>query len=327
MPVRLTLADFLRHQLRPHRHPSRLRARRLRRLHHPVRRPFGALLPDARGAGRRPRDPHRRGHRAGRHDAASAAAGVSRQSRPAMRLLHAGHADDADRVPARQSGPDRSTRCAIAISGNLCRCTGYQNIVAAALDAAKRLPPKAASDPQLGLSATLSPRSQAAGMTVMPVCASTISATGSRRFASAPGSRRTRSRSGSAFRAPRSTASRRARWRRSRRWRSSPSCSASRCRRCSASASNTSRRRSAYFERMRQIEETAEHIIVLAGPDLLSARLRRLRSRARRGPARERCPTASPTAQARARADRRAHERCCASARRAIAGASPASSI
>jgi carbon-monoxide dehydrogenase small subunit len=26
-----------------------------------------------------------------------------------------------------------------AISGNLCRCTGYQNIVIAALDAAKRL--------------------------------------------------------------------------------------------------------------------------------------------------------------------------------------------
>jgi aerobic-type carbon monoxide dehydrogenase small subunit (CoxS/CutS family) len=27
----------------------------------------------------------------------------------------------------------------IAISGNLCRCTGYQGIVAAALDAAQRL--------------------------------------------------------------------------------------------------------------------------------------------------------------------------------------------
>ena len=27
----------------------------------------------------------------------------------------------------------------VAISGNLCRCTGYQGIVAAALDAAKRL--------------------------------------------------------------------------------------------------------------------------------------------------------------------------------------------
>jgi len=27
----------------------------------------------------------------------------------------------------------------VGISGNLCRCTGYQNIVIAALDAAKRL--------------------------------------------------------------------------------------------------------------------------------------------------------------------------------------------
>jgi aerobic-type carbon monoxide dehydrogenase small subunit (CoxS/CutS family) len=27
----------------------------------------------------------------------------------------------------------------VAISGNLCRCTGYQGIVAAALDAAKRM--------------------------------------------------------------------------------------------------------------------------------------------------------------------------------------------
>ena len=31
----------------------------------------------------------------------------------------------------------------IAISGNLCRCTGYQNIVISALDAAKRLRPEA----------------------------------------------------------------------------------------------------------------------------------------------------------------------------------------
>ena len=31
----------------------------------------------------------------------------------------------------------------IAISGNLCRCTGYQGIVAAALDAAQRLKPAA----------------------------------------------------------------------------------------------------------------------------------------------------------------------------------------
>src|SRR5437867_3860041 len=33
----------------------------------------------------------------------------------------------------------------IAISGNLCRCTGYQGIVAAALDAAKRLQGQAPS--------------------------------------------------------------------------------------------------------------------------------------------------------------------------------------
>ena len=33
----------------------------------------------------------------------------------------------------------------VAISGNLCRCTGYQNIVAAALDAAKRLQSGSAS--------------------------------------------------------------------------------------------------------------------------------------------------------------------------------------
>ena len=35
----------------------------------------------------------------------------------------------------------------IAISGNLCRCTGYQGIVAAALDAAKRLGGRAGRPP------------------------------------------------------------------------------------------------------------------------------------------------------------------------------------
>ena len=44
-----------------HRHPCRLRARRLRRLHRAGRRRGGALLPDARGAGRRREGRHRRG--------------------------------------------------------------------------------------------------------------------------------------------------------------------------------------------------------------------------------------------------------------------------
>ena len=48
----------------PDRHASRLRARRLRRLHHPARRHDRALLPDAGGAGRRPRDHHGRRARA-----------------------------------------------------------------------------------------------------------------------------------------------------------------------------------------------------------------------------------------------------------------------
>ena len=53
--VRVTLADFVRGTARPYRHASRLRARRMRRLHHPVRRPLRAIVPDAGGAGRRPR--------------------------------------------------------------------------------------------------------------------------------------------------------------------------------------------------------------------------------------------------------------------------------
>src|SRR5262249_24753978 len=73
--------------------------------------------------------------------------------------------------------------------------------------------------------------------------ASTISATGSKRFVSAPASPPKRSPPSSAFRAPRSIASKRASSPRSRRWRSSPSFYRSRCRRCSVLASNTSPRR------------------------------------------------------------------------------------
>ena len=52
---RTDLADFLRHELQL-TGTHRLRARRMRRLHRDRRRRGGALLPDARGAGRRRKD-------------------------------------------------------------------------------------------------------------------------------------------------------------------------------------------------------------------------------------------------------------------------------
>ena len=54
-----------------------------------------------------------------------------------MRLLHAGHFDDHDGVPAGTRRNPSEAEIREALSGNLCRCTGYQNIVDAMLAAAK----------------------------------------------------------------------------------------------------------------------------------------------------------------------------------------------
>ena len=136
-------------------------------------------MPDARGAGGRPRPSYRRGHRT-----------VADELHPLQQAFHEHHGlqcgfctpgilDDADRVPARQSDPTEQ-EVRIAISGNLCRCTGYQNIVIATLDAAKRLGPA-------GKLVGVARHGRRRGVTTSWPSVSTISATGSRRFASARG--------------------------------------------------------------------------------------------------------------------------------------------
>ena len=96
---------------RPDRHQDRLRARRVRRLHGAARRQAGLLLQPAGGVGRRPDRPDGRGAGA-RRRAASAAAGVRRARRAAVRLLHVGPADGGDGAARTQSASDARTRCA-----------------------------------------------------------------------------------------------------------------------------------------------------------------------------------------------------------------------
>ena len=55
-----------------------------------------------------------------------------------MRILHTRHSDDLNRVPGDTPDPTEA-EIREALSGNICRCTGYQGIVDAAMDAAKKL--------------------------------------------------------------------------------------------------------------------------------------------------------------------------------------------
>ena len=67
-----------------------------------------------------------------------AAGRVLRDARAAVRLLHAGDADRRAGAARCEPAADAKTQIREAIGGNLCRCTGYQQIVEAVQLAAAR---------------------------------------------------------------------------------------------------------------------------------------------------------------------------------------------
>ncbi len=73
---------------------------------------------------------HRRSRRS-QWRTASDAGGVQGLPRTAVRLLHAGHGDVGDRSGRSAIPMPTKPRYARELEGNLCRCTGYQNIVKA----------------------------------------------------------------------------------------------------------------------------------------------------------------------------------------------------
>ena len=121
----------------PHRHPRRLRARRLRRVHGPRRRPADALVPDVRRHRPGPRDHHRRGPARPTPSTMSPV----QQAFTECHGLQCGFCTPGflTTITAylRRTRTRRSEEAREAISGNLCRCTGYQNIVKSVLRAAE----------------------------------------------------------------------------------------------------------------------------------------------------------------------------------------------
>ena len=69
-------------------------------------------------------------------------------SRLAVRLLHAGHGDERDARSHRKAPDLTEEEVREQLDGNLCRCTGYHNIVKAVLQGAQAM--KAAAESRLG---------------------------------------------------------------------------------------------------------------------------------------------------------------------------------
>ena len=65
---------------------------------------------------------------------------VPRRARPAVRLLHAGHGDGGGRPARREPEARPSGEIREGLEGNLCRCTGYHNIVRAVIAASGQDP-------------------------------------------------------------------------------------------------------------------------------------------------------------------------------------------
>ncbi len=68
---------------------------------------------------------------AARRGAGRAAAAVHRPRRRPVRFLHAGHAHGREGAAAAETRIRATRTSALALAGNLCRCTGYEAIVAA----------------------------------------------------------------------------------------------------------------------------------------------------------------------------------------------------
>ena len=133
-----TLLDVAARPAGSHRHQGRLRHRRLRRLQRDRRRPAGVLLPDARR--RRPRARRSPPSRAWPRATSCIRCSASSSSTPRSSAASARRASWSPPRRCWSSNPDPTeTEVRYWLAGNLCRCTGYDKIVRAVLDAAAEM--------------------------------------------------------------------------------------------------------------------------------------------------------------------------------------------